>query len=139
MAPLCLDRLATASATAKYTADSTGPGRSFDTHQSLAFSMLTAVAVAGFARELTFFTRPDAAAAIRALAIRALAVDRITRPERYFLLAATGDEVLDYRAMVAHYRGAKQHVIDGSDHGISEFKAYVDDVLAFCLPPGQAL
>jgi predicted esterase YcpF (UPF0227 family) len=69
--------------------------------------------------------------------LRALAVEKITRPERYFLLAATGDEVLDYRDMVAHYDGAHQHVIAGSDHGIAEFKQYVDQVLAFCLPaPG---
>ena len=68
--------------------------------------------------------------------LRAMQVERITRPERYFLLAATGDEVLDYRAMVAHYAGAKQHVIEGSDHGISEFRQYVDEVLAFCLPSG---
>jgi predicted esterase YcpF (UPF0227 family) len=64
--------------------------------------------------------------------LRALAVDRITRPERYFLIAATGDEVLDYRDMVQHYAGARQHVIEGSDHGIAEFAAYVDAVLAFC-------
>ncbi len=64
----------------------------------------------------------------------ALAVDKITRPERYFLIAATGDEVLDYRTMVAHYAGARQVVIDGSDHAIPEFADYVDDVLAFCLP-----
>lgn len=64
--------------------------------------------------------------------LRALAVDRITRPERYFLIAATGDEVLDYRDMVQHYAGARQHVIEGSDHGIAEFPEYVDAVLAFC-------
>jgi uncharacterized protein len=64
--------------------------------------------------------------------LAALKVARITRPERYFLLAATGDEVLDYRDMVAHYAGARQHVIAGSDHAISEFGQYVDDVLAFC-------
>ena len=64
--------------------------------------------------------------------LRALAIDPITRPERYFLIAATGDEVLDYRDMVKHYAGARQHVIDGSDHGISEFPEYVDAVLAFC-------
>jgi len=64
--------------------------------------------------------------------LRALAVDPITRPERYFLIAATGDEVLDYRDMVKHYAGARQHVIEGSDHGIAEFPDYVDAVLAFC-------
>jgi predicted esterase YcpF (UPF0227 family) len=65
--------------------------------------------------------------------LAALKVDRITQPQRYFLLAATGDEVLNYRDMVAHYKGAHQHVIDGSDHAVSEFEQYVDEVLAFCL------
>ncbi|WP_231957566.1 YqiA/YcfP family alpha/beta fold hydrolase, partial [Paraburkholderia tropica] len=32
--------------------------------------------------------------------LRALAVAHITRPERYYLIAATGDEVLDYREML---------------------------------------
>jgi len=70
--------------------------------------------------------------------LRAFAVPAITRPERYFLVAATGDEVLDYRTMVAHYVGARQHVIDGSDHGISEFADYVDEVLAFGRVHGAA-
>lgn len=64
--------------------------------------------------------------------LAALRVERITRPERYFLLAATGDEVLDYRDMVRHYAGARQHVIEGSNHAIPEFPQYVDEVLAFC-------
>ncbi|HEX8957038.1 MAG TPA: YqiA/YcfP family alpha/beta fold hydrolase [Burkholderiaceae bacterium] len=61
-----------------------------------------------------------------------LRVAAITRPERYFLIAATGDEVLDWREMAAHYAGARQFIIQGSDHGISEFAQYVDQVLAFC-------
>ncbi|MBP0624607.1 YqiA/YcfP family alpha/beta fold hydrolase [Cupriavidus consociatus] len=61
-----------------------------------------------------------------------LRVNAITRPERYYLLAATGDEVLDYREMVAACSGANIRVIEGSDHGISEFADYVDEVLAFC-------
>jgi uncharacterized protein len=64
--------------------------------------------------------------------LQALAVSQITQPERYFLLAATGDEVLDWREMVAHYPRAKQHIIAGSDHGISDFPSYIDDVLEFC-------
>lgn len=64
--------------------------------------------------------------------LRALAVDPVTRLERYFLIAATGDEVLDYRDMVRHYAGARQQVIQGSDHGIAEFADYLDRVLAFC-------
>lgn len=70
--------------------------------------------------------------------LRAMAVPAITRPERYFLIAATGDEVLDYRTMVSHYAGARQRVIDGSDHAISEFPQYVDEVLAFCLAADAA-
>lgn len=62
----------------------------------------------------------------------ALRVDAITRPERYYLLAATGDEVLDYREMVDACPGANIRIIEGSDHGISEFEHYVDEVLAFC-------
>jgi predicted esterase YcpF (UPF0227 family) len=64
--------------------------------------------------------------------LQAFGVDKITRPERYFLIAATGDEVLDWREMVAHYPGARQCVIDGSDHGLSDFDRYVDRVLDFC-------
>ncbi|HYC43723.1 MAG TPA: YqiA/YcfP family alpha/beta fold hydrolase [Noviherbaspirillum sp.] len=69
--------------------------------------------------------------------LKTLAVNRITRPDRYFLMATTGDEVLDWREMTAHYPGARHHVIEGSDHGISEFAQYVDEVLAFCgIPAG---
>ena len=64
--------------------------------------------------------------------LRALGVDSITRPERYYLIAATGDEVLDYREMVMHYAGVETRLIVGSDHAISEFVDYIDDVLAFC-------
>jgi predicted esterase YcpF (UPF0227 family) len=67
-----------------------------------------------------------------------LKVARITRPERYFLLAATGDEVLDYRDMVAHYAGAQQHVIEGSDHAVPEFEQYADEVLDFCTGSDRA-
>ncbi|MDR5758120.1 YqiA/YcfP family alpha/beta fold hydrolase [Caballeronia sp. LZ035] len=64
--------------------------------------------------------------------LRALAVERITRPERYFLIAATGDEVLDYRTMLDHYPGVRTTLIQGGDHAISDFPAHLADVLAFC-------
>jgi predicted esterase YcpF (UPF0227 family) len=64
--------------------------------------------------------------------LKALSASGITLPERYFLIAATGDEVLDWREMVRHYAGARQCVIQGSDHGISDFHEYVDQVLEFC-------
>ena len=61
-----------------------------------------------------------------------LKVAAITKPSRYFLLAATGDEVLDWRQMRDHYFGATHHIIEGSDHAISEFADYVDEVASFC-------
>lgn len=64
--------------------------------------------------------------------LAALAIDPITAPQRYFLIAATGDEVLDWREMVAHYPGARQRIVEGSDHGLSDFAAYLDCVLAWC-------
>ena len=53
-------------------------------------------------------------------------------PERYFLLTRSGDEVLDYRLAVEKYRGARQWVIEGGDHGFGDFGNYLDTVLAYC-------
>lgn len=64
--------------------------------------------------------------------LRALAVASITRPERYYLITATGDQVLDYRESLAHYPGATTTLIDGGDHALSNFPDYLDRVLAFC-------
>lgn len=64
--------------------------------------------------------------------LRAYEVAHISQPERYFLIAAKGDEVLDWREMCEHYPGARQIVIDGSDHGISDFANYQDEVIEFC-------
>lgn len=64
--------------------------------------------------------------------LQALTVAQITRPQRYLLLAATGDEVLDWREMTARYPDAHHHVITGSDHGLSDFDDYLDEVVRFC-------
>lgn len=53
-------------------------------------------------------------------------------PARYMLLTRTGDEVLDYRDAVEKYRGARQRIIPGGDHGFGDFADYLDEVLAFC-------
>lgn len=64
--------------------------------------------------------------------LRALEVPAITRPERYFLIAATGDEVIDWRKMAARYAGCRQRIVEGSDHQLADFADYLDEVLAFC-------
>jgi predicted esterase YcpF (UPF0227 family) len=62
--------------------------------------------------------------------LRALEVDCITA-ERYLLITATGDEVLDYRAGVARYAGCEQIIVKGNDHGFRGFADYLDNVIAF--------
>jgi len=61
---------------------------------------------------------------------RALAVP-VTRPERYLLIVETGDEVLDYRAAVAKYRGARQVVVEGGDHTLKSFPEHIPLILEF--------
>ncbi|MBA2690785.1 MAG: alpha/beta fold hydrolase [Burkholderiales bacterium] len=61
----------------------------------------------------------------------ALDVARISRPERYLLLAETGDEVLDYREAVEKFARAKKIIIEGGNHAFSDFSLYVDKVIAF--------
>jgi predicted esterase YcpF (UPF0227 family) len=63
--------------------------------------------------------------------LSALAVAGITRPERYFLLVRTGDELLDWRQAVTFYAGAFQYVAGGGDHGWADFDAEVASVLRF--------
>ncbi len=61
----------------------------------------------------------------------ALQVEKITRPERYFLICAKGDELLDWKEMVQFYCGAQQLVLDGSDHGLSEYANHLPAVIQF--------
>jgi uncharacterized protein len=63
--------------------------------------------------------------------MQALLVERPTRLERYYLMVTTGDEVLDYREAVQKYAGARQLVIQGSDHGFAAFERHLDSVLEF--------
>lgn len=63
--------------------------------------------------------------------LRALAVPRITRPSRYFLLVQSGDEVLDWRESVAFYGGAFQHVESGGDHSFRGFDDRIPSILRF--------
>lgn len=63
--------------------------------------------------------------------LRELEVPVISFAQRYFLIAAKGDELLDWRDMVAGYPGARQLVLEGGDHGLSDFPEYAHEVLAF--------
>ena len=63
-----------------------------------------------------------------------MAVDRPADPSRYYLLAAKGDEVLDWREMVDWYQGCALRLLEGSDHGISDFQQWLPEVLERLLP-----
>lgn len=61
----------------------------------------------------------------------------VANPRRlpnYLLIHTTGDELLDWRVAVDHYRGCRQVIVQGSDHGFREFGDYLDIVLAFAPP-----
>ena len=73
----------------------------------------------------TYEFTPQHLAELQALEVAVL------HPEHYFLLAQTGDEVLDYCDAVARYAGAKQSVIPGGDHGFQQFENYLNDILVF--------
>jgi predicted esterase YcpF (UPF0227 family) len=44
---------------------------------------------------------------------------------------AKGDELLDWREMGARFAGARLHLIEGSDHALSDFDAHLPQVLRF--------
>ena len=61
----------------------------------------------------------------------ALKIDRLTRPEGYYLMVQTGDEVLDYRLAIAHYARCFQLVLGGGDHAFRDFDRHIDSILQF--------
>ena len=71
-----------------------------------------------------FYFRPEFIDELRQLTPTAL-----SRPERYFAVIAKGDEVLDWRAMTALCTGCKIKLLEGSDHGLSDFSDHLPDVI----------
>jgi predicted esterase YcpF (UPF0227 family) len=52
-------------------------------------------------------------------------------PARVLAVLATGDEVLSFAEMAERYAGARQHVVHGSDHALSDFEQHLPVVLDF--------
>jgi predicted esterase YcpF (UPF0227 family) len=57
----------------------------------------------------------------------------ITQAHRYFLIAAKGDELLSWEEMVAAHPGATHRVVEGSDHGLSDFAQHWPSLRAFLM------
>jgi predicted esterase YcpF (UPF0227 family) len=63
--------------------------------------------------------------------LRALDVAAISRPERYLLVVASADELLDTRVALERFRAARAIVHEGGDHGFADFTRYLDAVIDF--------
>jgi hypothetical protein len=77
--------------------------------------------------EERFFFRPEYIGELHALA----APPKLTGLDRYFAVIAKGDEVLSWREMTSRYAGCRVHLIEGSDHALSDFDAYLAEVVEF--------
>ena len=62
---------------------------------------------------------------------RALEVARIASPQKYLLLAQTGDETLDYREAEKFYAGARHIIEEGGDHSFADFARHLSAVVGF--------
>jgi predicted esterase YcpF (UPF0227 family) len=54
-----------------------------------------------------------------------------TAPARTLALIAKGDEVLDWREMLARHETGQVRLIEGSDHALSDFDRYKTQILEF--------
>lgn len=63
--------------------------------------------------------------------LRAMTPSGLRQAASTLALIAKGDEVLDWREMAERYAQAHIHLIEGSDHALSDFEAHLPDILAF--------
>ncbi len=63
--------------------------------------------------------------------LRDLSLPNLTQLDRYLAVIAKGDELLDWREMHARYVGAQFHLLEGSDHGLTDFEQHLPVIMAF--------
>ena len=63
--------------------------------------------------------------------LQALRPDVVSPVQRCLAIIAQGDELLDWREMVARYEGAHIKLLEGSDHALSDFDEHLADILGF--------
>jgi uncharacterized protein len=64
--------------------------------------------------------------------LRAIETTLFTRPERYMAVIAKGDELLDWREMVARYPAKNMLLLQRGDHALTGFEKFADRALKFC-------
>lgn len=74
-----------------------------------------------------FFFLPEYISELQALDVSA---SPPSGPE--LLIAAEGDEVLDWKEMLARYPAAQHKILKGGDHALSDFSQHLAEVIAFC-------
>ena len=63
--------------------------------------------------------------------LRTLDVSQQPLAARQMAIIAKGDEVLDWREMVESYNQAEITLLEGGDHGLSDFAQYLPEVVRF--------
>lgn len=63
--------------------------------------------------------------------LRELALHDAPAPAAQLGIFAKGDEVLDWRQMVARYPEAEQVIVEGGDHALSDFDSHLSRILDF--------
>ena len=76
--------------------------------------------------EERFFFRPEFIADLQALSTPVTSA-----PQRLLAVIAKGDELLDWREMQARYADSRIRLLEGSDHGLSDFEDYLPELSEF--------
>lgn len=82
-----------------------------------------------------FFFRAEYVDELRAMASSPDTPAARAATARMFAVLAKGDEVLDWREMLARYPQARVKLLEGSDHALSDFDQHIAEVFDFLLAP----
>ena len=82
-----------------------------------------------------FFFRAEYVDELRAMASSPDTPAARAATARMFAVLAKGDEVLDWREMLARYPQARVRLLEGSDHALSDFDQHIAEVFDFLLAP----
>ena len=64
-------------------------------------------------------------------ALRAFALDKITKPERYMVIVEMGDELLDHQLALSQFTGASTIVVPNGNHDLASFPTHIAALLQF--------